>query len=44
MDQLVNVLLAIDKDDTAFQAVSNGRPGHVGLSQLYGPSRHTSPR
>ncbi len=38
MDQLVNVILAIDKVHTALQRVLDCRPGLGGLKQVMGPT------
>ncbi len=41
MDQLVNVLLAIDKANTVLQKAPDCGPGLSGLNQVYGPIRPT---
>ncbi len=41
MDQIINVLLAIDKAHTALQRALDGRPCLGGLNQVYGPNHPT---
>ncbi len=41
MDQLVNVLWAIDKAHTVQQRVLGYRPGMCGLNKVYGPNHPT---
>ncbi len=42
MEELVNVLLAIDKACTVLQKALDCRPGLGGLNQVYGPHHPTS--
>ncbi len=42
MDQLMNVVLTIDKVNTAPQRALDCRPGLGGLNQVYGPNHQTS--
>ncbi len=41
MDQLINVLLAIDKAHTVPQRALDCEPGFGGLNQVHGPNRST---
>ncbi len=41
MDQLMNVIITIDKVHTTAQRVLDCRPGLGGLTQVYGPNHPT---